>query len=165
MMRIVFLNYWVMSAQFLFLMFILYITAENNSERVVGSKYFICLQTNPMWGNCDSVTTFPARFLLSVYRPLRCRKMFSGYVSHWFSVNSTAGSLRPILGWWGRWNAVSLSGPLLPAFRPPQDNGGDVCRLLVWVSTTSFQTLLDNGGDVCRLLVWASTTCLQAFAG
>ena len=27
--------------------------------------------------------------------------------------------------------------------------------LLVWVSTTSFQTLLDTGGDVCRLLVWA----------
>ena len=25
--------------------------------------------------------------------------------------------------------------------------------------------LLDNGGDVCRLLVWAFTTCFQAFAG
>ena len=37
--------------------------------------------------------------------------------------------------------------------------------LLVWVFTTSFQTLLDDGGDVCRLLVWASTTCSQAFAG
>ena len=37
----------------------------------------------------------------------------------------------------------------------------DLCRilgemyavLLVWVYTTSFQTLLDVGGDVCRLLV------------
>ena len=99
-----------------------------------------------MWGNCDSVTTFLAR-LLSVYRPLRCGKLSFGYVSHWFSVNSTAGSLRPILGWWGRWNAISLSGPILPAFRPSQDNGGDGCCLLVWVFTTSFQTLLDNGGD------------------
>merc|ERR1711893_134084 len=47
----------------------------------------------------------------------------------------------------GEMDAVSLSGSLLPAFRPPQDNGGDGCCLLVWVSTTSFQTLLDNGGD------------------
>ena len=31
--------------------------------------------------------------------------------------------------------------------------------LLVWVSTTSFQTLLDVGGNVCRLLVWAFPTC------
>ena len=62
-------------------------------------------------------------------------------------------------------DAVSLSGPLLPAFRPLQDNGGDGCCLLVWVYTTSFQTLLDIGGDGCCLLVWAFTTCLQAFAG
>merc|ERR1711893_255817 len=47
----------------------------------------------------------------------------------------------------GEMDAVSLSGSLLPAFRPSQDNGGDGCCLLVWVSTTSFQTLLDNGGD------------------
>ena len=56
-------------------------------------------------------------------------------------------------------DAVSLSGPLLPAFRPLQDNGGDGCCLLVWVYTTSFQTLLDIGGDGCCLLVWAFTTC------
>ena len=54
----------------------------------------------------------------------------------------------------GEMDAVSLSGPLLPA-------RGAFCRimreiyavLLVWVYTTSFQTLLDVGGDVCRLLV------------
>ena len=71
---------------------------------------------------------------------------------------SLSGSLLPAFRPWrimGEMSAVSLSGPLLPAFRPLQDTGGDVCRLLVWVSTTSFQTLLDNGGDVCRLLVWA----------
>ena len=39
------------------------------------------------------------------------------------------------------------------------------CCLLVWVSSTSFQTLLDIGGDGCCLLVWAFTTCFQAFAG
>ena len=33
--------------------------------------------------------------------------------------------LSDLAGYWGRWNAVSLSGPLLPAFRPSQDNGGD----------------------------------------
>ena len=73
--------------------------------------------------------------------------------------------LSDLAGYWGRWVAVSLSGPLLPAFRPPQDNGGDVCRLLVWVSTTSFQTLLDNGGDVCRLLVWVFYYQLSDLAG
>ena len=35
----------------------------------------------------------------------------------------------------------------------------------VWVSSTSFQTLLDIGGDGCCLLVWAFTTCFQASAG
>ena len=39
------------------------------------------------------------------------------------------------------------------------------CCFLVWVSSTSFQTLLDIGEDGCCLLVWAFTTCLQAFAG
>ena len=34
-----------------------FITAESNSERVVGSNYFICLQTNSMWEDCDSVNT------------------------------------------------------------------------------------------------------------
>ena len=48
----------------------IFFTAENNSERVIGFKYFICLQTNLMWGNCDLVTTFLPSFLLSVYRPL-----------------------------------------------------------------------------------------------
>ena len=43
----------------------------------------------------------------------------------------------------GEMYAVSLSGSLLPAFRP--------CWMI--------------GGDVCRLLVWASTTCSQASAG
>merc|ERR1711893_349781 len=71
--------------------------------------------------------------------------------------NGGDGMLSPCLGLYyllsglrrimGEMDSVSLSGPLLPAFRPPQDNGGDGCCLLVWVSTTSFQTLLDNGGD------------------
>ena len=38
-------------------LFLCFITAESNSERVVGSNYFICLQTNSMWGNCDSANT------------------------------------------------------------------------------------------------------------
>ena len=41
---------------------------------------------------------------------------------------SLSGSLLPAFRpcWiMGEMSAVSLSGPLLPAFRPPQDNGGD----------------------------------------
>merc|ERR1712163_16551 len=65
----------------------------------------------------------------------------------------------------GEMDAVSLSGPLLPAVRPLQENGGDVCCLLVWVYTTSFQTLLDNGGDGCCLLVWVFYYQLSDLAG
>ena len=94
--------------------------------------------------------------------------------------------LQAFAGYWGRCMLFSLSGSILPAFRPCWISGetsavslsgpllparGAYCRklreiyavLLVWVSTTSFQTLLDTGGDVCRLLVWAFTTCSQAF--
>ena len=39
------------------------------------------------------------------------------------------------------------------------------CCLLVWVYTTNFQTLLDNGGDVCRLLVWVFYYQLSDLAG
>ena len=38
-------------------LFFCLITAESNSERVVGSNYFICLQTYSMWENCDSANT------------------------------------------------------------------------------------------------------------
>merc|ERR1711893_133910 len=98
-------------------------------------------------------------------------------------------------GCWGRCMLFSFSGsgPILPAFRPSQDAGGDVCCspflglglyyllsglcrmlwemyavLLIWVYTTSFQTLLDVEGEMYAVLlvwVWASTTCFQAFAG
>ena len=47
---------------------------------------------------------------------------------------SLSGSLLPAFRpCWilGEMSAVSLSGPLLPAHRPLQDNGGEVCRLLV----------------------------------
>ena len=40
-----------------------------------------------------------------------------------------------------------MTGPLLPAFRPRRVMGEMERCLLVWVSATSFQTLLDNGGD------------------
>ena len=39
--------------------------------------------------------------------------------------------LSDLAGYWGRCMLFSLSGPLLPAHRPLQDNGGEVCRLLV----------------------------------
>ena len=90
--------------------------------------------------------------------------------------------LQAFAGYWGRCMLFSFSGSILPAFRPCWMSGetsavslsgpllparGAYCRklreiyavLLVWVSTTSFQTLLDVGGNVCRLLVWAFTTC------
>ena len=38
------------------------------------------------------------------------------------------------------------------------------CCLLVWVYTTSFQTLLDIGGDVCRL-AWVFYYQLSDLAG
>ena len=41
------------------------------------------------------------------------------------------------------------------SFQTLLDIGEGGCGLFVWVYTTSFQTLLDTGGDVCRLLVWA----------
>ena len=65
----------------------------------------------------------------------------------------------------GEMYAVSLSGSLLPAFRPCWIMGEMSAVSLSGPFTTSFQTLLDNGGDVYRLLVWAFTTCFQAFAG
>ena len=63
--------------------------------------------------------------------------------------------LSDLAGYWGRW-MLSLSLGLYYLL-------AGLCRilgemyavLLVWVYTTSFQTLLDTGGDVCRLLVWA----------
>ena len=61
----------------------------------------------------------------------------------------------------GEINAVSLSGSLLPAFRPCWIMGEIKCCLLVWVSSSCFQTLQDNGGDKCCLLVWVSSTSFQ----
>ena len=91
--------------------------------------------------------------------------VYSGYVSHCFLIKSTAGSLRPIYDDEGD----EMLSPSLGLYYLL----AGLCRilgemyavLLVWVYTTSFQTLLDTGGDVCRLLVWAFTTCSQAFAG
>ena len=150
-------------------------TADLISERVTSLIIFVSLQTTSMWGSCDSVNTFLARFLISVYRPLleNCSLAIS---LTGFLVTSSAGSLRPILWWWGRWNAVflfwasttcsqafagywgrcmlfSLSGSLLPAFRP--------CWILGEMSAVSLsgpllpahRPLQDNGGEVCRLLV------------
>ena len=61
-------------------LFLCFITAERNSERVVGSNYFICLQTNVMIYSCgcnvftadrvsERVTSLN---ILSAYRPIQC---------------------------------------------------------------------------------------------
>ena len=144
-----------------------------------------------MQRNCSS-----AWLPLSVYElMLIWRNLLTGYVSHWISTIQllffswvSATYFQTNVGWWGRWNTVSLSGPLLPAFRPRRIMGEMECCLLVWVSATCFQTSQDNGGDKmlspclglcyllsdlrrimgemkCCLLVWVSATCFQTSAG
>ena len=77
--------------------------------------------------------------------------------------------------------SFSGSGPLLPAFRPSQDAGGDICYspclglgdvfcspslgLGLYYLLSGLRRML---GEMCAVLlvwVWASTTCFQAFAG
>ena len=78
-----------------------FITDESNSERVVGSNYFICLQTNSMWGNCDSANTsrLDSYYLSTDHCNVEknvlwlCLSLISTY-----SVNSSAGSLLPNFG-------------------------------------------------------------------
>merc|ERR1712044_140881 len=89
--------------------------------------------------------------------------------------NGGDGLLSPCLGLYylltglrrimGEMYAVSLSGSLLPAFRPCWIMGEMFAVSLSGSSTTSFQTLLDNGGDVCRLLVWVFYYQLSDLAG
>ena len=154
-------------------------TADSASERVIRLTILSAYRPIQCGGNCDSANTsrLGSYYLFADHCNVeKCSvatslgwasaiclwtKAYVGKPVTELRLSLFSDQFRII----GEINAVSLSGPLLPVFRPPQDNGEDVCRLLVWVSTTSFQTLLDNGGDVCRLLVWASTTCFQAFAG
>ena len=104
MLRIVFLNYWVTSAQFLLLYFLqLRIILRGLLASNILSAY------RPI--QCGGIAIWlPLSCLASYYLSTDLcdvENMYSGYVSHCFLIKSTAGSLRPILWWWGRWNAVS----------------------------------------------------------
>ena len=66
---------------------------------------------------------------LLVWAFTTCLQAFAGYWGRCMLFSLSGSMLPAFRPCWilGEMSAVSLSGPLLPAHRPLQDNGGDVC--------------------------------------
>ena len=126
-----------------------------------------------MWGKCSLAVTSRLGTCYLFYRPMQCREecfliTSLGWVSTIYSelllmrgnlfdaMSLTEFSFLQLILQLGFYNLILDQCMVMREME---------CCLLVWVSSTSFQTLLDNGGDGCCLLVWAFTTCLQALAG
>ena len=138
-----------------------FITAESDFERVVGLLILSAYRPIQCGGNCDSANTsrLGSYYLFADHCNVeKCSvatslgwasaiclwtKAYVGKPVTELRLSLFSDQFRII----GEINAVSLSGSLLPAFRPCWIMGEIKCCLLVWVSSTSFQTLLDNGGD------------------
>ena len=147
---------------------------EKKMKLLSSCRFLICgsiiySQTNLKMYTC-SCNVFTAEgpservTIVSAYRPIHCGKLFFITISFWLgillSVSQTNVMQREMFSDYDSW--LGFHYLILDQCIVMREME---CCLLVWVSSTSFQTLLDIGGDGCCLLVWAFTTCFQAFAG